>query len=377
MGGVLVNIGTLTLNRSTVSGNTGATDSGGILNGSQGTTTLTNSTVSGNVAGGDGGGIYNVNGVMEITNSTITANIAADGGGISHPFDTGDVAYINVIVGHNTPNNCAGSPTLSTSRHTLDSGFTCDFAGLGDLSGVDPLIGPLASNGGPTQTHALLEGSPALNAGSDADAPPADQRSLPRIGVSDIGAFESQTASVTFALVGGFNAIVFTGADGTPVVEIGDAIGPDLDTIFRFDADNQIWETYRPDAPLPLLNTLNTVNQADVLFVQLADGASTTLTLLDFLLAGPAAVDLAPGFTYVGFTGEDGTAMSDLLAGLPAGVDVVFRFNSGAQQYDTFRPRQLFLSTFTSTDRLDGLFIRNATDAVVALSWAQVGAGGS
>ena len=67
--------------------------------------------------------------------------------------------------------------------------------GSGNLAGVDPLLLPLADYGGPTATHALAAGSPAINAGSNPAALPFDQRGLQRTagGTTDMGAFESGT----------------------------------------------------------------------------------------------------------------------------------------------------------------------------------------
>ena len=74
------------------------------------------------------------------------------------------------------------------------SGFRPD---LGDQLNVNPLLGPLQDNGGPTFTCALLPGSPAIDAGDNTDAPLSDQRGFTRIvnGTIDIGAYELQTAS--------------------------------------------------------------------------------------------------------------------------------------------------------------------------------------
>ena len=69
------------------------------------------------------------------------------------------------------------------------------------------MLGPLAANGGSTQTHALLAGSPAINAENDATAPPADQRGLPRAGQSDIGSFEFQGPVGVDADADGFDSI--------------------------------------------------------------------------------------------------------------------------------------------------------------------------
>ena len=71
-----------------------------------------------------------------------------------------------------------------------------------DKAGVDPLLGPLADNGGLTRTHALLAGSPALDAGDDAAAPATDQRGIarPQGAASDIGSFELQVATAIPAI---------------------------------------------------------------------------------------------------------------------------------------------------------------------------------
>ena len=86
--------------------------------------------------------------------------------------------------------NCAG--TIIDLGHNLSSDATGAFTNIGSLNNTDPRLGPLASNGGPTLTMALLPNSPAIDAGDDTAAPDLDQRGLPRpIGrAADIGAFE-------------------------------------------------------------------------------------------------------------------------------------------------------------------------------------------
>ena len=476
-GGVSNVVGAMaTVTASTISGNTATSTAGGIENGSGASLTLTNSTISGNTTTGAGGGILNDNNaVLTVLNSTISGNIAGGvGGGIAHSGAT--TTLKNSIVAGNTAANCDGS--MLSFDNNLDSDNTCNLIAPGDLPGLDPLLGPLASNGGPTQTQALLAGSPAINAGNDVGAPPTDQRGFPRVGVSDIGAFEFQgldadgdgfddiaaggtdcddgdatifpgateipydgidqdcdgsdltdvdrdgfeadqavggtpdcddtdatvfpgateilddgidqdcdgedaisepeaVLTATFALVGGFNAIVFPGADDTPIADLATAIGSITDAIFRFDETSQSWLVYRPDVVVPGLNTLAMANQRDVLFVRLAAGGVATLMWEDVLAAGPVSVDLPPGFSFVGFTGADGTAVADLLAMLPAGVDAAFLFAAEDQEYDVFRRGEpSFLSTFTSADRLEALFIRNTTTSTAVLSWEQVAAGG-
>src|ERR1041385_4862574 len=217
-GGGLLNLGTLTLTNTTVSGNTSIADGGGIYNGGGGTLTITASTLSGNStsgAGANGGGIFNASAATAtLTNVTVSGNSAiAGGGGV---FNSGGTAtLVNVTLGDNTAttgggiSNIAGTTTLTNTLvagsgncsgtitsggNNLDSGSTCAFAGAGDLSNRNPLLGVLANNGGATQTRALPVGSPAIDAGSNAACPATDQRGaarpFPAGGNCDIGAFE-------------------------------------------------------------------------------------------------------------------------------------------------------------------------------------------
>jgi hypothetical protein len=118
-----------------------------------------------------------------------------------------------------------------------------------DLLNVDPLLGPLQDNGGPTFTHALLPGSPAINAGDNTDAPEFDQRGLPRVTGPriDIGAYEVQPGPVaSFYLYAPESALA-----GVPF---------DL-SVFAYDADGYLATNYTgtvaffsstdPDAVLP------------------------------------------------------------------------------------------------------------------------------
>ena len=160
---------------------------------------LTNSTVSGNTAG-FGGGIYNFYGAVSLTNSTVSGNSADFGGGIYNSYGT--VTLNNTIVANSTGGDVVsfGGP-LTGSHNLVEDGSD----GLGDTITGDPLLGPLASNGGPTPTHALLPGSPAIDAGDGTGAPATDQRGIarPQLGGTDIGAFESR--GFTLAIAGGDN----------------------------------------------------------------------------------------------------------------------------------------------------------------------------
>ncbi|MEW2085537.1 choice-of-anchor Q domain-containing protein [Streptomyces sp. NPDC005283] len=245
-GGAIANGHHMTLRRVTVTGNS-AGYGGGIFNipgshldlidstvsknvsGEAGgirfdaTGTVTNSTIAdnrvtnpgdrpGSLAGYGGGIDIRGRGPVEILNSTIIGNRSSDGGGginiapaylDSLPAPIPDVIDLplgrmtlrNSIVAGNTvdgaPANCKKAfATIESRGHNLDGDGSCRLTGAGDLPSRTPLIGPLADNGGPTDTAALLPGSPALDA---ADGCPAtDQRgvSRPQGAACDIGAYE-------------------------------------------------------------------------------------------------------------------------------------------------------------------------------------------
>jgi hypothetical protein len=172
--------GTATLTNVTLSGNR-ADFGGGIFN--RGTATLTNATLSGN-SGILGGGVRNL-GTATLTNVTLSGNSAPSGGGILR--DYGTVALKNTIVA-NSPagGNCSGGVT--NSGLNLSSDNTCGFGPEQD--NVNVLLGPLADNGGLTQTHLPQAGSPAIDHGSG--CPATDQRGAPRPAgaACDIGAVE-------------------------------------------------------------------------------------------------------------------------------------------------------------------------------------------
>jgi hypothetical protein len=210
-GGILNQFGTLTVSNSTISNNS-ADFGAGIEN--FGTLTVANSTISSNSASGinsdqGGGGIHSL-GTLTVTDSTITANSARFGGG-GIAKDSGTLRLQNTIVAGNS----SGAPRGPDIRGGVDGSSSSNLVGIGDytLSGIsngtgsnligsplfpiDPRLGPLADNGGPTLTHALLDDSPARGAGDPASAPPTDQRGLPRIvgDETDLGAFQTQTVA--------------------------------------------------------------------------------------------------------------------------------------------------------------------------------------
>ncbi|PZR73398.1 MAG: hypothetical protein DLM73_10815 [Chthoniobacterales bacterium] len=239
-GGGIRNNGTLTITKSAISGNSATTSSGGgIING--GTASIVNSTIFGNNSGSSAGGIFNDRGTITITNSTISGNSATIGGGIVN--DSGTVTITNsTISGNSAANVIAGAGTgggiyivggtVTSTRNTIIAKNTAlsgspDVFGavssqgynlIGNNSGatitpttgdqigtpaapIDPKLGPLQDNGGPTKTQALLSGSTAIDA-AGVGGPATDQRGRARPFDSpaivnadgsdggDIGAFE-------------------------------------------------------------------------------------------------------------------------------------------------------------------------------------------
>jgi hypothetical protein len=243
-GGGISNSGTLTVTDSTLSGNSAGTGGGGIFSGLAATVTITASTLSRNSAN-QGGGILNISPLI-VSNSTISGNTASGhstAGGIGNIASDVTVLLLNCTISNNTvtgsdatgtqlfsgrlggsgnaiiqlrntiisgdgsrPNVFADTNgTFVSQGHNLSSDDGSGFlTGDGDLTNVDPLLGPLQDNGGPTWTMALLPGSPAIDAGDNTDAPDWDQRGpgFPRIvgiidpdnPIIDIGAFEVQSA---------------------------------------------------------------------------------------------------------------------------------------------------------------------------------------
>jgi hypothetical protein len=235
-GGICQTGGTLTISNSTISGNSASVNGGGICQ-TGGTLTINNSTIGSsstllaNSANGSGGGIYN-GGTLTISNATIYGNRAINGGGgidnggtVMALINNSTISENSAIVGggidglatlqnsivdsNSSGGNCSG--TIVSTGYNLSSDNTCKFNHAGDLNNTGPLLGPLQNNGGPTQTMALLPGSPAIDAGNPTGCTDGhghllktDQRGMPRpdkdkiplqldkLGC-DIGAYESQS----------------------------------------------------------------------------------------------------------------------------------------------------------------------------------------
>lgn len=204
-GGIFSAAGILTVESSTIAGNFSEIEGGGINTDEDREVEIVNSTISGNATTGFGGGIAYALGAnphggpsgnsLHVRHTTIANNTAGDcgnfcGGG----WDLAEVDH-SIIAN--------GSPSIDTGGFAASYTLTNDdYVLVGDhnLIGVDPLLGPLADNGGPTLTHALLPGSPAIDAGNPAipDPPATDQRGFARIygPAIDLGAVEAQPLDV-------------------------------------------------------------------------------------------------------------------------------------------------------------------------------------
>jgi CSLREA domain-containing protein len=247
-GGAIRNAGKLTLKDSVVSGSSsvpgvglGGAGGGGIYNGPGATLTLLRCTVSGNTALGSGGGVLN-DGTLSASNCTFSGNTAARGGGLmtrasdgasrtalrnctisnctatsisAGTADGGGGFFADgaaqqhevsntIIAGNRSIMNPDVAGHFTSGGHNLIGEMTTAVA-VGDASNgdqlgyvvapVDAKLGPLTMNGGSTPTHALLPGSPAIDAGNSLLAPAADQRRYVRISGSDIGAFEANATN--------------------------------------------------------------------------------------------------------------------------------------------------------------------------------------
>ncbi len=197
-GGGVANTGSLNVADSTISNNsTTGYGGGGIVNGGlSAMLTIINSTIANNAAttpGSDGGGILNA-GTATVNNSTISGNTAGqNGGGI---YTNSDLHLENSILANSTSGgdcyNYSGDSIFINTNNLIEangpSGHMCGIPSLNS----DPILGPLANNGGYTQTLALLPGSPAIDMGDNATCETSDQRGIsrPQGPHCDIGAYE-------------------------------------------------------------------------------------------------------------------------------------------------------------------------------------------
>jgi hypothetical protein len=315
--GGIGNAGTLMVLDSTIANNstTGNAVAAGI-DSESGFVTVINSTITGNVDNNSNsaGGIGIYGGSAYIASSTISGNTATQaaqragfgsGGGIDA---TGTVTLYNTIVAGNTgsPNNptdVSGSFTslghnLIGKTNNLSSGFvSSDLVGA-TTNPINPKLGALAHNGGPTPTMALLTGSPAIGAGSSVNAPTTDQRgdARPQQGAIDIGAYEATTVSTSVApsitgnptnqsVVEGTNVSLTASANGTPTPTVQWQVSTDGGKTFT-----NISGTTSTTLMLTGVTTAMNGNEYRAVFTNSAGSATTSAATLTVTAAASAPV---------------------------------------------------------------------------------------
>lgn len=219
-GGAIWNGGVATINRSTFVNNTASQSGGAIENAFGGVMTITNSTITSNatVLSGLASGAAVMNaGNLVIDYTTITENVGTTSGAVWSAPDT--IEILNSIVANNLPQNCSYPASSPTAGPNLDDDGSCDNFTIT----ADPQLDPLASNGGPTQTHAIGPSSPAKNAASSA-CPALDQRgeTRPHGSACDLGSYElvgNQNVPVDPAELSG---MVYNDQDGDGVYTPGE-----------------------------------------------------------------------------------------------------------------------------------------------------------
>lgn len=240
-GGIHMTASSVVIKNSTVTGNS-ATSTGGVANQCS-TLLIENSTISQNGGNGigNGSGPPVCLGSTSIINSTVFENAVFD---IYSPAGSGAIKLKNSILSSPMLPACsAGSGVIASLGHNLVSDASCGLTGPGDMQNTDPLLAPLANNGGNTLTHALLAGSPAIDAipltdcTDTAGAPiTADQRGIfrPQGARCDIGGYEFSNSLVSRWQAEG-NALDNAGTNNGTLVDGTTFTGGISGQAFRFD----------------------------------------------------------------------------------------------------------------------------------------------
>ena len=395
-GGGVYGGGTLTLINSTISGNNGAAgNGGGIFNGGA-TLTVINSTVSGNTnnvtTGGVGGGIYNSGGPVVLTNSTITGNSAASSGGGIFSV-SGTVTLTNMTVTNNRSDSDnsggeqgggifrgSGTVTLKntivagnfrgtgSTRDDINGAFdaTSSFNLIGDGTGIisgitngssgnqvgssgspiNAMLGALASNGGATQTHLLLPGSPAINAGSNANLP-ADTFDLD----SDSNTAETLPVDQRGA---GFNRVVNTTVD-IGAVEVNYSVTATAGT----PQSATINSAFATALKATITESGNPQNAVSVTFTAPGSGASGVFpgpSATAVVSTNSSGVATAPTFTANGTAGGPYNVVASIGTGLPTATFALTNAQAATSTAVTASPNPsnsgqsvTFTATVTST----------------------------
>jgi hypothetical protein len=255
--------GPVAITNTTINGNSASFGGGVYADELRSGTTIVNSTISGNQSVYGAGILARVvpdSEPIRIVNSTIADNVGTDSAGGLVVFQglsgyLGRVLLDHTIVASNPGGDCrviATDPSLIVSDgFNLASDDSCNLTDPTDLPSVAPLLSPLADNGGPTRTHALAPGSPAIDAGAPTSEP-FDQRGVARpqdgdgdgVAICDIGAFELEPAADGFVTLchvpPGNPANAHTITVGAPAANAhlnhGDTLGPCVDAAVDDDA---------------------------------------------------------------------------------------------------------------------------------------------
>jgi CSLREA domain-containing protein len=292
---------TVVITNSTFNDNSANSHGGAIHDsgGPGGSWTITNSTFSHNSAGGNavGGAIFVVSSALNISSSTFTLNSAAQSGGAVH--QSGPTQIQNSIFAQNTAgfsgpdlfgtftslgNNLIGSNDGTAIVAGLPNG-TGDYVGT-NANPINALLAPLASNGGPTQTHALNCGSLAIDHGNTAAGPPADQRGIsrPSGAASDIGAYE---AVLTLTIDPISSTVLFVGRPTNQVLNATGGFGP-----YTFAVTNGVLPSGVTLSPGGVLSGTPTAAGSFPVNVQATDAnGAAGCTAFTLMVINPAPLD--------------------------------------------------------------------------------------
>ncbi|AAR34084.1 fibronectin type III domain-containing protein [Geobacter sulfurreducens] len=203
---------------------------GGMVNGALSNPTLTNCTFSGNAANISGGGMYNTHGNPSVKNCTFSGNSAGTSGGGMYNANNSPVVRNSIFWGNSNGEISDNASTPTVSDTVVQGGYP----GGSNIMTADPLLAPLADNGGVTRTMALLSGSPAIDAGDCSTGPAADQRGMsrPQDATCDMGAFERGVPDAVAVEGGAGQSAAVNAAFAAPLrLKVTDSLGAVLDGI--------------------------------------------------------------------------------------------------------------------------------------------------
>ena len=428
-GGGVLNVGTLTAVASRISGNDTTGSGAGIDN--VGSATLTGTAVIGNIAAINGGGLNNIsggaltieggsrietntanspatggggilagNGTVTITDSTLRGNTAVTSGGAINVTSNAIVSLTDSTVSANSTSGGDCSGTVTTAGVNLDSDGTCAFA----LSSAAPGLDTLQDNGGPTFTHALLVGSPAINAALASACAARDQRGVLRpAAFCDIGAFERSLidliGDITWVPATDFDLDWFlnlsasnNGDDGASNVTGTVTLPPEVrfssapaecvltsdettgaETVTCDCGDLAAGASAAVDIRVTTVQSGAAVAGATVTGIgEESNPANDSASATTQVSTGEAAadgrsVDLVVGFNLASWTGQ-AMPIEEAVAGLGTAVEALFFFDSASDAYLAWRRAgPAFLNDVTELAFGDAFFILMAR----AAAWVQ------